>query len=153
MRLIEVNFSGRHDTPYKPTPEELTLLNVALVYGPEITVDKDGSLSYWQDYLMDAELMPYVPHTVKRVVVNRSEHPLGLDTNTATRGVVINQKVNVAVPGLGLMMINTVRVVENSCTENLQGYLEQGWRILAICPQPDQRRPDYVLGLVKQPTE
>jgi hypothetical protein len=32
------------------------------------------------------------------------------------------------------------------CTDSLRGYLEDGWHILAICPQPKQRRPDYVLG-------
>lgn len=27
--------------------------------------------------------------------------------------------------------------------------LDAGWRILAVCPQPDQRRPDYILGRTK----
>lgn len=60
-----------------------------------------------------------------------------------------NHKVNVHVPGLGLLLIDEVEVMTNECTRSLQGYLEEGWRILAICPQPDQRRPDYVMGRTK----
>lgn len=143
MRLIEVQFPGS----FKPTPEELALLKAAWVYGQEINLADDGTLGYsWADYLMDAELMPIVPHTVKRIVMIRSEAPLGLDTNTAARGVVVNQKVNVAVPGLGLLLISEVHLLADGCTDALSDWLKEGWRILAICPQPDQRRPDYVLG-------
>jgi hypothetical protein len=60
--------------------------------------------------------------------------------------VVINKKVNVAVPNLGLLTIEHVKVEEDCCTEQLQHELNHGWRIIAICPQPDQRRPDYILG-------
>lgn len=60
-----------------------------------------------------------------------------------------NQKVNVHVPGLGLLMVNEVLLLQDSCTDNLRDHLAQGWRIIAACPQPDQRRPDYVLGRSK----
>lgn len=58
----------------------------------------------------------------------------------------INERVRVVVPGLGLLSIERVMVLTDQCTESVQTYLTQGWRILAICPQPDQRRPDYVMG-------
>lgn len=58
----------------------------------------------------------------------------------------VNTKVHVHVPNLGLLMIDEVSVQEDLCTKELQNILDEGWRILAICPQPDQRRPDYVLG-------
>jgi len=35
---------------------------------------------------------------------------------------------------------------ENCCTDALQTELNNGWRIIAVCVQPNQRRPDYVLG-------
>lgn len=57
-----------------------------------------------------------------------------------------NQRCNVHVPSLGLLLIDEVRVLENACTDTVQQELEQGWRIVAVCPQPDQRRPDYVMG-------
>lgn len=57
-----------------------------------------------------------------------------------------NEKVRVVVPGVGLLAVERVEVLRDQCTDTLQNYLDQGWRILAICPQPDQRRPDYVMG-------
>lgn len=43
--------------------------------------------------------------------------------------------------------VDQVKVLEDCCTDSLQRRLEEGWRILAICPQPHQRRPDYILGM------
>lgn len=57
-----------------------------------------------------------------------------------------NSRVNVHVPNLGMLAMNEVQLEEDCCTDRLQRLLEDGWRILAICPQPDQRRPDYILG-------
>ena len=37
-------------------------------------------------------------------------------------------------------------LLSDACTDELQGALRDGWRIIAVCPQPSQRRPDYVLG-------
>lgn len=54
--------------------------------------------------------------------------------------------VAVMVPGNGLLEINDVTMLENACTDVLMAKLDEGWRIIAVCPQPDQRRPDYILG-------
>lgn len=57
-----------------------------------------------------------------------------------------NTKVGVHISDLGLLNVRKVTWAENCCTEVLQNYLDDGWRILAVCPQPDSRRPDYILG-------
>jgi len=57
-----------------------------------------------------------------------------------------NSKCDVHVPGLGLMILNETMLLEDSCTDQLQTALDNGWRIIAACPQPDSRRPDYILG-------
>lgn len=57
-----------------------------------------------------------------------------------------NNKCDVHVPGMGLMLINRTMLLEDSCTDALQLHLTDGWRIIAACPQGDQRRPDYILG-------
>lgn len=62
-----------------------------------------------------------------------------------------NSRVNVHIPGIGLMVINRVVIEQDLCTEKLQEKLDDGWRIIAACPQPDQRRPDYVLGRTVTP--
>ncbi len=58
----------------------------------------------------------------------------------------LNQKCDVHIGGGLLMTVNEVEVCEDYCTNELQRRLEGGWRILAVCVQPDGRRPDYVLG-------
>jgi len=58
----------------------------------------------------------------------------------------VNNRCDVHVPGLGLLMMREVKNLDDLCTDKLQEELDKGWRILAICPQPDQRRPDYILG-------
>lgn len=77
-----------------------------------------------------------------------------LDVLSGAPDTYINNKLDVHVPGNALLTIDEVQVFNDLCTEELQGLLEDDdggrarspWRILAICPQPDQRRPDYVLG-------
>lgn len=60
-----------------------------------------------------------------------------------------NERCGVHVPGVGLLLLNEVRVLEDCCTDRLQEHLDAGWRIIAACPQPNSRRPDYVVGRTK----
>lgn len=60
------------------------------------------------------------------------------------------QVVQIAVPDLGLLQINEVDWMEDACTEQLQMRLDDGWRILAVCPPNAQRRPDYILGRMRK---
>lgn len=57
-----------------------------------------------------------------------------------------NSKCEVHMPGNLMTMYNNVTYEEDMCTDALQRLLDDGWRIIAACPQPDQRRPDYILG-------
>lgn len=57
-----------------------------------------------------------------------------------------NTKVGVHISDLGLLAVRHVDWLEDACTQELQRKLNDGWRILAVCPQPDSRRPDYILG-------
>lgn len=54
--------------------------------------------------------------------------------------------VNVSVSNVGLFDVRTVHYEEDCCTDALQSYLDDGWRILAVCPPNDQRRPTYIIG-------
>ena len=54
--------------------------------------------------------------------------------------------VQIAVPDMALMYIDEVCVETDFCTDALQSMLDDGWRILAVCPPNSQRRPDYILG-------
>lgn len=59
-----------------------------------------------------------------------------------------NEKVNVPNMDAFISKINQTMLLEDCCTDYLQSHLIKGWRIIAICPQPNQRRPDYVLGKI-----
>jgi hypothetical protein len=75
-------------------------------------------------------------------IYNKFENALkGFDKH-----IEFNEKCNVHIGNLGLLHINQVGYCEDKCTEDLQLLLNQGWRILSVCPQSDQRRPDYIVG-------
>lgn len=58
-----------------------------------------------------------------------------------------NQKLEIHQPNMPLFTYNNFRVIVDSCTEVLQNeWISKGWRVVCVCPQPDQRRPDYILG-------
>lgn len=58
----------------------------------------------------------------------------------------VNSEYHIHVPSFGMMNIRHVQVMENACTDMVQELLNEGWRILCICPPLDQRRPDYIIG-------
>jgi hypothetical protein len=57
-----------------------------------------------------------------------------------------NEKTNVHVGGGLITTYNDLMLKEDVCIDVLQEELNNGWRIIAVCVQPDQRRPDYILG-------
>ncbi len=56
-----------------------------------------------------------------------------------------NSHCEVHIPGSALSLYNDTLLLEDCCTDALQSELDNGWRIIACCPQA-QRRPDYILG-------
>ena len=54
--------------------------------------------------------------------------------------------VNISIPNAALFSVQTVDYLENICTDTLQRWLDEGWRIVAVCPPNDTRRPTYIVG-------
>lgn len=71
---------------------------------------------------------------------------LELDQHNTAQLLTNGAIVNIHVPDLALMMINEVDYLEDACTNLVQEKLDEGWRILAVCPPNAQRRPDYIFG-------
>lgn len=69
-----------------------------------------------------------------------------LEYQVESAGKMFNEKCQQLQPSSRLHDINQTMLLEDSCTDALQEQLADGWIILAIQPQPDQRRPDYILG-------
>ena len=62
------------------------------------------------------------------------------------KDTTFNSKTSVHVGGGLITTYNDLLLKEDTCTDDLQNDLNNGWRIIAVCNQADQRRPDYVLG-------
>lgn len=60
--------------------------------------------------------------------------------------IALGRVVILALPDIGLLTIDEVTWLDDACTEELQRKLDEGWRILAVCPPNAQQRPDYTLG-------
>lgn len=95
------------------------------------------------------EAMSKIQRSLDRLEATLSQTPLPFTQHVFKDEAPVpafNAKCDVHVPGLGLLVLNEVLVLEDCCTEELQRTLDDGWRIVAACPQPNSRRPDYVVG-------
>lgn len=112
------------------------------------------------DLLSFAPKCPY-PFTINKSILSIDTPVSNLDTILYTiedkvnnlvkvladvEGRSFNSKCNVHVGGGLLVTFNELKLSEDTCTDVLQIELNDGWRIMAVCVQPDQRRPDYILG-------
>lgn len=59
------------------------------------------------------------------------------------------QAVKVTVADFALLLIDEVTYIDDAYTDMVQSYLNEGWRILAVCPPNGARRPDYIFGRKK----
>lgn len=66
--------------------------------------------------------------------------------DVTARDLVSGSAVQITLPDVGLLLIDEVTWREDECTEQIQSMLDDGWRIIAVCPPNAQRRPDYILG-------
>ncbi len=82
---------------------------------------------------------------ITKQIIEMAEKPITLTTEQGSTNNY-NTKCEVHMPGQALSLYNEVLLLEDACTDELQTNLQSGWRIIAACPQPDQRRPDYILG-------
>lgn len=145
-RILEISFGWG----VKWTPDEV--LRLSQVTGEECRLSEDGTLNYThQDQKMTlTEVLSFGKEfTVKkRLPFARITEELDEFQPRPQAPAPLNARCNVIVGGTSVMEIKEVKVCTDFCTEALQDELNYGWRILAICVQPNQRRPDYVLGKV-----
>lgn len=142
--LIEVEFD-RYQTPALTESQCERLKQVAIV-APSFDPNEPGKLQWSHtSVIFSIDQLAHFPGVrVVRTIDNDSTRALMSFGQRST--TVVNSKCNVAVAGLGLLTVNEVELHCDLCTDALQAALDKGWRILAVCVQPDQRRPDYILG-------
>lgn len=84
---------------------------------------------------------------VRRVRGLFSEHsPRDILRDAALSGKAATT-IQITVPGgVALTSLTSLTYLEDACTDHVQQCLNEGWRIVAVCPPNDSRRPTYILG-------
>lgn len=121
------------------------------IRGIQAVISLEQFLALVEKGCQPAIVSRHKPHNVETTLLNVETAVLRLEARLAEAAEKMpefsyNSKCDVHVPGLGLMILNETMLLEDSCTDQLQTALDNGWRIVAACPQPDSRRPDYILG-------
>lgn len=124
------------------------------------SMNPDRALNYGEDHYFSEEACALVA----RIGLSITLKPVGSDAagmlvkltdriaQLELRGKTDAEKalaggiVQVHIPDFSIMFINEVTHLNDCCTDELQSHLNEGWRILAVCPPNAQRRPDYILG-------
>jgi hypothetical protein len=87
------------------------------------------------------------PANIQHIIIDIEERlTTVISSLDLLKNTTFNSKCNVHIGGGLLLTINDVMLEHDCCTDILQERLNGGWRIVASSPQPDQRRPDYILG-------
>lgn len=107
----------------------------------EVNVEYDFDLSHINEYIVNSQ------DSLLKMMEKQVENMNNIG-QSLMEGQHFNKKCETPLPDSFLNKVNQVMLLEDTCTDNLQQHIALGWRILAIAPQPNQRRPDYILGKV-----
>lgn len=130
------------------TPEQRQLLRDEV---PGLCLSEEGKTHMHSHGTFLADLSTAGPLLIElglQFAVKRS-HSCYRVSGAPSGGVTSVTNTQLAIPNLLLLEVDEVSVIEDACTDQLQGRLDEGWRILAACPPAAARRPDYVLGRSK----
>jgi len=94
------------------------------------------------------EVVPLPGMMVAKQVGKNREWAYGETPHPAD--VLEGKAVQITLPDVGLLLIDEVSWLDDACTQEVQRMLDEGWRILAVCPPNAQRRPDYIFGRRKR---
>lgn len=135
--------------PNKEDPHGSDLFSsgeITAEHNPRVVVDGEKLNELIVAGISVSEVKKVVTETdVSKIIARMADKPqIVLESGDAARNH--NARVDVHMPGQALSMYNELMVREDARTGELEGVLNRGWRIIAACPQPDQRRPDYILG-------
>lgn len=160
MRLINVQL--RYDTKYEDLPKAFQ--NDEFLMKHSIKLEKKRGKQIKSKMLLEAGTLLFDEHeywAFHEIVIITGVRKVEKDSCGITKELFdrfeeinkkvddvkhLNTRVNVYQPNNPLFTFNKVVCLKDSHTEALQMKLDQGWSIIAICSQPDQVRPDYILG-------
>ncbi len=120
--------------------EGVEIERLSKILGRPVDLDKDGDVTYKDrnaELTLDEALS--VGHSFEVKGYKPYIRPGDIDSFKPRHDAPapVNNKCNVIVAGTSVMEINDVDVATDLCTDALQSRLNDGWRILAICVQPE----------------
>jgi hypothetical protein len=155
----------KYNTAVKVNEALNTGFNIELQPEPERDAEGKEKYNSWHPFVSSSDVVMLTEEQVVWLAVNnhtfkvKQEVPVEVaDVNKTFEFVAgksneltqtnntYNNRCEVHMPGNMLASYNEVMLIEDSCTDQLQSALSSGWRMIAVCPQPDQRRPDYIMG-------
>lgn len=156
--IVKVRFST-YSTRWKELgAEDYARLRQAMPDLPEVKKDDYQQYAADMDAIvliahlgLDVDLRPLDPACSTMIVKLQDRiAALGLRGASDVALAAAGASVQIHVPDGPLMYVDEVKHLDDACTDELQTHLEEGWRILAVCPPNAQRRPDYILGRRQQ---
>lgn len=144
MSLVRINCEA-----YQLTPEGRQL---AGQIWPNLLINLDEKWVSCEEKLIDiedicSELADVKGITIKPIAKVRFVSPAPFFSTNKLPEVkeFVRNVSQIVMPGFELLKYGEIQVLENSCTVEIQNQLDKNWRIIAVLPQPQQRRPDYVM--------
>lgn len=148
--MIYATFADRWS--FKPTEEQQQFIrenwpDYSNDHKGEFRVPYDKQRMTWEEVQawFDAGFKLDLEPCKSMMLVKRKDIT-GHDDDSTHEQFMSGKLFNVTLPDVGLLLIDEVTWLDDACTEMLQRKLDDGWRILAVCPPNAQRRPDYILG-------
>ena len=126
------------DADHKYTPDLITEGELVISGGQMVELSCAG-IEFKVRQRVDIEV------DITQQIMDLANKPLSIITKDAG-DTNYNTMCEVHIPNISMLMYNELLLKEDVCTDELQSELNCGWRIIAACPQPDKRRPDYILG-------
>lgn len=143
---VEITYEGRQKLLLAAqTSEGLAVL--LDVWGGTAPAEEHRHLAYmWQSDNLLIDLETDGPRLIALGITFEVKNFKGTRPLSAVLPTGCPVTVHVQIPHIGLLAMDEVSVEENCCTDMLQRRLDEGWRILCVCPPNAARRPDYILG-------
>lgn len=153
LAKVQIGYGARDELKLLAQDQYLELKSIWGLQLPEWSLEKhpaENWYGYGSEVLVETGELPLlrkagITHVVKEIKGTYATEGKDSAGNTYITKLVL--------PGLGLLEIDEVTWMEDACTEDLQKNLDQGWRILAVCPPNGTRRPTYIIGRTRDKSE
>ena len=91
-------------------------------------------------------LLSRIETAVQRLETVENVLDINLPDSVGPASGQLNNHTGAHLTGNVLTQYNELMLCEDACTDAMQQHIdEEGWRIVAVCPQ-SSRRPDYIMG-------